>query len=85
MTPLEIDILLHYYTRPGEYGQKDDNFNAPAVQSSFRRMESAELLEMVSPDLPYKITERGKAYIDAFCKLPLPEQYWAVPLLRVTP
>lgn len=79
MTPLEIDMLVHYYTRPTEYGNKDDNYDAPAVKASLSWMVSADLLKRQELDGTYKITEKGKAYVDAFRNLPLPEKHWIVP------
>lgn len=80
MTPLQIDILLNYYTTPVEYGRADDNFGAPAVQEAINWMIGANLLENCKSELgSYRTTDRGKAYVDGLCNMPLPVQKWYVP------
>lgn len=83
MTPLHIDILIHYHTRPTEYGKEDDNFYAPAVREAVDWMVGANLLESSDPgdDASFRTTDKGDAYIDAICTLPLPEKktVWSIP------
>lgn len=80
MTPLQISILLHYHTRPGDYGRDHDNFHAPAVRESREWFVSHGLLEptLTSDDSVYRITERGMAYVEGLCKVPLPENEWRI-------
>jgi hypothetical protein len=85
MTPLEVDIALWYYARPGDYGKGngDNNFNAPAVQAALARFVDAGLLRRNVPntDLPqeYTSTEGLRVYVDALCSVPWPEQKWVMP------
>lgn len=85
MTPLEIDILLWYHTRAVDYREGD--FSAPAVRQTIDNFRDVlGLLQAVAPDerldgdyRTYRLTERGRVYLDALMDLPLPEQRWVVP------
>lgn len=85
MTPLEIDILFHYYTRAVDYREGD--FSAPAVRSTIDAFrDDLSLLECwpdgAMPDgfcTTYRLTERGRVFIEALQALPLPVQSWAMP------
>ena len=85
MTPIQIEIMLHYNSRTNDYGQADDNFDAPAVQQTISWFIEADLLEpnpVASPeeDGPkYRITKKGLAYIDGLRNLPLPVCEWRIP------
>ena len=71
MTPLEIEIVLHYYCRPYDY--RDGDFSAPAVREAIDRMVSDEMLEADAPAFrAYQLAARGRAYVDALMALPLP-------------
>lgn len=87
MTPLAIDILLHYHTRPGEYGERDNNSQAPAVQSEITRMLYNELLTFHDTDhgASMVITDKGNAYVRGLCNMPFPEQHWVIPNYDPTP
>ena len=84
MTPLEIEILLHYYTRSNDY--RDGDFSFPAVRETldcFR--EDLNLIEYwpeddnTRPDQTYRLTERGRIYAEALKAVPLPIQIWVMP------
>lgn len=80
-TPLEMQILLHYYYSPEDYKQGD--YSAPSVReaiNSFRDQHGLirEKLEKDSYGL-YEITERGRALVHAALKTPLPVQVWVIP------
>lgn len=79
MTPLEIEILLHYATRATDY--RNGDFSAPAVRDAVERFVGAGLLVERDPGQTplYWMLERGHAYVDALCKLPLPVQVWVIP------
>jgi hypothetical protein len=82
MTPLEIEIILHYGTRA--YDFREGDFSAPAVRSTIDefRTSPADLLEPEtdsSMGRTYRLTERGRFYFDELCKLPLPEYVLVMP------
>jgi len=82
MTPLEIEILLHYYYS-GEDFRKGD-FSAPAVRAAidlFQVLDGGSLLTKDPCDMEknYTITDRGRAYVNALCSMPLPVSKWVMP------
>ena len=84
MTPLEIEIVLHYDTRANDYREGD--FSFPAVRETLDRFrEELHLLEHwpeddKSPTNPtYQITERGRFYAQALKAVPLPVAIWVMP------
>ena len=83
MSPLEIEILLHYYYCPGDYQNGD--FSAPAVEDAIERFRDVHnLLEPtqsmdVHHDPHYRITERGRVFVEALCNMPLPIKTWVMP------
>ena len=79
MTPLEIEIILHYYTRPGDY--RNGDFSAPAVKNAIDWFCQTGMLELkeISTKGDYDLTDRGQAYVDALMALPLPEKRWIMP------
>ena len=78
MTPLQIKILLHYYTCVDGYGRADDNRKEPAVIEAISQFMRNGMLKP-SPEGLYTVTDRGKAYIDALRSMPLPVCEWRVP------
>jgi len=88
MTPLEIEILLHYKTHIGDYRSGD--FWEPKVCKFIHACRTElGLLRKSTPDdhkrdcanrtSVYVLTDRGKMYIDAVCAVPLPIQKWIMP------
>jgi len=81
MTPLQIEILMHYYTRPGDYREGD--FSAPAVRETMEYFEDINLLKKIpissdtSDENLYKLDDRGKVYLEALMRVPLP--VWGMP------
>ncbi len=81
MSPFELDILLHYYSRRDDHPVLADN---PPIWTSTRgKMKSDGLLGENDPvkvgEPLYYLTERGKVYIEAILSLPLPVQQWVMP------
>ena len=83
MSPLEIEILLHYYRCPTDY--RDGDFSAPDVQDAIERFRDTHNLlepthsmdEFCEPH--YTITERGHVFVEALCNMPLPVKTWVMP------
>ena len=80
MTPLQIEMLLHYYSRADDY--RDGDFSAPAVREALEGFKRDELLAADQADPPrtcYVITERGRVYVEALRAVPMPERRWVMP------
>ena len=72
MTPLEIEIMLHYYCRCDDY--RGGDLSTPAVKSALTNFVDNEFLEWRRVEVAdvgaaltsaYKITERGRVYVEA--------------------
>lgn len=79
MSPLEIDMMLHYYSRANDYREGD--FSAPAVAKTIAYFTKEGLIAE-SPQraaAKYFITERGRAYVEFLKAVPLPISKWVHP------
>ena len=77
MTPLLIEIMLHYHCRADDY--RDGDFRAPAVREGIDWLrDDAKMIEHQSGDRTnmYRLTERGKAYVEYLQMIPLPTASW---------
>lgn len=83
MSPLQIEILLHYYCRSGDYREND--FSAPAVREAIDNFRGREdmLCPCESGSRSYRLTERGQAFVDALQRLPLPRRVWVMPSMEL--
>ena len=71
MTPLEIEILLHYYACTNDY--HDGDFGYPAVHEAIGSFQENCLIQFTHQTSPrYEITDRGRAMVDALRAVPLP-------------
>lgn len=82
MTPLEIGILLHYYGHADDY--RNGDFSAPAVREAMNLFtQSTGMLELFGEDqtgyATYRLTDKGRFYIEYLCSIPLPVAKWTIP------
>lgn len=79
-TPLQLQILLHYYCSAADFREGD--FSAPAVREAIDSFRDCDGL-LRSAEEPkygtYEITERGRCLIDHILKTPAPVQMWMIP------
>lgn len=82
MTPLQIQILLHYYCSPTDF--RDGDFTAPAVHEAIEDFEESGFLRLSDPsDQLGSIlvsTDKNAAFINALCSIPEPIQKWVIPV-----
>jgi hypothetical protein len=77
MTPLQIEILLHYHSRPNDFNEGD--FRAPAVYETIQKFAEDKALVLCSRDVKkYTLGERGKVFIDYLLSLELPTVTYAM-------
>lgn len=77
MTPLEIEILLHYHSKGGDY--KDGDRSAPAVLDAINTFTGVTgLLEYdySTNGRSLKMTEKGHVYVKKICSISLPKVKW---------
>jgi len=85
MTPLQIEILLWYHSRMTDFREGD--FSAPAVRAAIDAFrDETKLIETIpreklatNVNYTYRLTDRGRAYVDALMTLPLPVCRWEIP------
>lgn len=81
MSPLQLEILLHYYACANDF--RDGDFTAPAVSEAIEDFRCKDGLLCAGGDgnhgPTYQLTPRGRVFVDALCALPLPEQVWVMP------
>lgn len=78
MSPLKIEILLHYYAKADEY---DGDMNAPAVREAISEFVRDGMLEPADRQYgrSYRATAKANHFIAHICDLPLPEMVWRMP------
>ena len=81
MTPLQLEILLHYYACANDF--RDGDFSAPAVREAIDRFKDGEMLTIDDGKgvATYMLTERGRVYVEAVLAVPLPERRWVMPAM----
>lgn len=70
LTPLEMEMLLHFYCRPTPF---ETPANADLVSQSLRRLHDAGLIDRM--DFP-STTDKGRAWVERALSTPLPVQKW---------
>lgn len=82
LTPLHIDIVLHYHARASDM----TNLEAPAVRQYVNELVESGILAPRDIGLrnmldhrSYRLTEKGGVWLDALLSLPFPVQKWAMP------
>jgi hypothetical protein len=81
MTPLQIRMMLHYYAISAPYAvDNPQHADSLAVREQRQRLINDELIE---PDETsgsgFRATDRGDAYVEALCAMPLPIKKWVMP------
>lgn len=79
MTPLEIEILMHYRCGGGDY--RNGDFSAPAVGEAIDRfVQKGILLANMGAGSAY-VGDMAQltVYVDALCAVPLPVLKWTIP------
>lgn len=79
MSPLRIEIALHYYTIPGDYDP--ERLDAPAVKEAIQDYIEAGLLQVSAREGQRfeGVDEALSVYVEALCSVPLPVLKWSMP------
>lgn len=85
MTPLCIEILLHYNSRAADY--RNGDHSAPAVKEALDAFLREDVIRHhgFTPEYfgdgqlkaRYELTSRGKAFVEYLQMIPLPTASWA--------
>lgn len=80
MTPLHINLMLHYHTTPAPYAERDpEHANSPAVLSMRAELIKWGLIEPSSDGTTWCSTEKGSAYVKHLCAVQVPIAQWVQP------
>jgi len=78
VTPLHLEIVMHYATR----GNDMENIAAPATSQYVRELILAGMVESIKNDAgatrSYKTTDRGMVWLDYLLTVPFPKQKWVI-------
>jgi predicted transcriptional regulator len=78
MTPLQITMLLHYHTFAEPYINTNINLNWRGVRQQHEWLIIHNLLcnDDSTGGCGYRVTEKGRVYIEALQAVPLPVSKW---------
>ncbi len=79
MSPLQINILLHYHAHVDDYCGK--HFSSAAKEFIEEFLRNGMLRENTKSDQYsrlYELSDRGKAYVRALMEVPLPQCVWRI-------
>lgn len=82
MTPLQIELMLHYYSRANDHKMIEQNQLEWVSQAD--ELSGLNLLQVASTTVKhFEITERGKAYVSFLLAVPPPVAAWEIPKFEV--
>lgn len=70
MSPLQIQIMLHYYARPVDYSDCPKSFVIELCEVGMLTQFPSGPEMAAVPE--FGISDKGKAYVDYLCAVPLP-------------
>lgn len=80
MTPLQIGLMLHYYTTPRPYAEHEpDHASSGAVREKRADLCRAGMLEGCNTFSGWRVTEKGEAYVAALEAVQVPVCKWVQP------
>lgn len=70
MTPVQVEVLMHYYYKNDE----PPNFDAPSTQDAIGHFLNIGCFEH-DPDSTtnFELTDLGNAFVKAICRVPVPK------------
>ena len=84
LSPIHIEVLLHYLADPEEHPRHD----SPAVMCAINWFLGEGIFELTKPshsvamidyNSSYRVTERGRVFVDMLCETPFPVPTWKDP------
>lgn len=83
MSPLAIEIMLHYFYSDSAFPKEDTR----AAISAVGDMRNAGMLEFSTPKQHDIITDRGRAYVQFLCSVPMPikQERWTIQMENEPP
>lgn len=76
LSPYELEILIHYYSKVGEFPNQDNE----AFQAAIRRFVNAGLIKINGPTSSYRGNHEAlQVFFDKVLSTPLPANRWVMP------
>lgn len=85
MTPLHIEIALHYSKPQDSAGVAYTGRDSDATAQIHREFAEAGLLEIAGDNKYWKATDRLRQYVEALCRVPLPNNIHGMQPDRISP
>lgn len=80
MTPLQIQMMLHYYAICEPYAaDRPAHAGSLAVISQRDQLCNIGMLQSEVSDSGFSVTEKGRAYVEAVCAVQIPVCKWVQP------
>lgn len=71
LTPLELEILLHYYSSSDEFKTESRK-----TDDAIMRFIYDDIIEPLTETSPERLTNKGKAWVELVLNTPMPQQVW---------
>lgn len=82
MTPIKLEILMHYDRCLDDY--RNGDFGNADVRYAIDDLVKAKLIDPTpSKYASFVLSDRGRCYVDALLAIPLPVPVWAMPRFTV--
>jgi len=82
MSPFQIRIMLHYLYSPDDFKNEAGRIDAGSIPEKPFIIELADmqLLEVNPTQEPkWHLTDKGRAYVEFLCAMPIPVMTWGMP------
>lgn len=82
MSPLQLHLFIDACTMTGTVSEYPNNNHMPVHQELMNNLEESGLVSTIGgpfEDRRYTPTEKGMAYLQFLCNLPLPVVTWKIP------
>lgn len=81
MNAYKLNILIHYSYKAVDF--QDGNFTATPVRDALQDLQKDYLIVLTDKSAntrtTYELTVRGRIYVEALLRVPLPVQAWTMP------
>ena len=81
MNAFKLHILIHYYYKTVDF--QHGNFTATPVRDALQDLQKDYLIVLTDKSAnartTYELTVRGRIYVEALMRVPLPVQAWTMP------
>lgn len=77
MTPVQIEVILHYRYSPNHFNHGGDSQMSRAHREAHQFWEANEMMTETTES--WSLTDKGRAYVEELMAVPLPVAVWTFP------